>query len=77
MLKHLLQFGSGLDGRFFFGINGIISETLPNVAHRLIGRMHHVFLIETVIAQLVQEDFVGGEIMGIAELSTNFIDSEQ
>ena len=38
------------------------TEALPDKLHRLTGRMEHVFLVETVVAQLVVHNLVSGEI---------------
>lgn len=38
------------------------TEALPDKLHRLTGRMEHVFLVETVVAQLVVHQLIGWEI---------------
>ena len=38
-------------------------QTLPNVFYCLVGGMKHVLAIETIVAQLVVDYFVGGEIV--------------
>ena len=73
MLQHLLQFSSGFHGRLFFWVDGEIDEAFPNVTHGLLGGMHHVFLVETVVAQFVHKDFVGGEIMGVFKLLAHLV----
>lgn len=77
MLKHLLEFLGGFHGRDFGGIDGIIHEAFPDVADRLVGRVDHVFLIETVVAKFVEEDLVGREIVGISVGLADFVHGQQ
>ena len=77
VMEHLSQFCSGFHGRLFLRVDGEIDKSFPNVAYGLFGGMHHVFLVETIVAQLIQEDFVGGEIMGIVKCLTNLIHSQK
>ena len=77
MLQHLLQLSGSLHGRLFFRVNGKVCEAFPNVMHCLLGGMHHVLPVETVVAQLIQENFVGWEIMRIIELLANLVDGKQ
>lgn len=38
------------------------TEALPDKLHRLTGRMEHIFLVETVVAQLIVHQLIGWEI---------------
>ena len=38
------------------------SELLPDVFHRLVARMEHIFLVETIVSQLIIHNLVGREI---------------
>ena len=40
----------------------VFNELLPDILDSLIRRMKHVIAVETVVAQFVHHDFVGGEI---------------
>ena len=68
---------SGLHGKLFLRVNSEIREAFPDVLHGLLGGMHHVFLVEAVVAQLVQEDFVSWEIMRVAILLAHLVYSKQ
>ena len=43
-----------------------IAESFPYIVYGLLGRVHHVFCIETVVPQLVHHQFVGREVGGVA-----------
>ena len=44
---------------------------------RIESYLNYFISIETVVAQLVQEDFVGGKIMGIAKLMAHLVNGKQ
>ena len=48
-------------------VEDVSAECLPNVFDGRFGRMHHVPLIETVVAQVVHQDFVGREIAALGQ----------
>ena len=53
--------------------DGEIHETVPDQGYRLLGRMHQVFGIETVVAELVQQDLIGRKVLapfrgGVADI---------
>ena len=76
-MKHLLEFFGGSHGGQFGWIDGELNEFLEDIIHRLIGGMHHVFFIETVVAKLVEEDLVSREIMGVVEVLAHLIHRQQ
>ena len=76
-MQHLSQLTSHLHSRSLFAVNGKIGKTLPDVLYRLLGGMHHVFLVKTITAQFVQKDFVSGEIMRIIKSLANRIHSQK
>ena len=39
-----------------------LSKALPDVFYSLLGRVQHIGLVEPVVAQLVENDFVSGKI---------------
>ena len=42
--------------------DGEIHETVPDQGYRLLGRMHQVFGIEAVVAELIEQELVSREI---------------
>ena len=54
---------------------GCSGELLPDVADRLRRGVDQVVGIETVVAQVVGEQFAGGEIVRVAEPFGQFADS--
>lgn len=40
-----------------------VGKALIDILHRLLRRMQHIFLVETIVAQFVVHDFVGREIV--------------
>ena len=77
MMQHLLEFLSGLHGGFLRRINGEIDELFPDVTDSLIRWMDHVFLVETVVAELIKEDFACREIMCIVKSIANLINCQK
>ena len=76
VMKHLLEFESGLHGGFFVGIDGEIDELLPDVTHGLISGMNHVLLIEAIVPEFIEEDFESREVMGVFKSLTNLVHSQ-
>lgn len=77
MLTHLIEFPSRGHGWNLRGIHRKLNKFFPDVVNRLIRGVDHVLLIKTIVAELVKEDFVGGEIMDVRERPTNLIHGQQ
>lgn len=77
VLEHLFYFFSGGHRGVFGRINGELNEFFEDVFHRLVGGMHHVLFIETVVAKLVEKDFVGGKIVGVVKILADLIHRQQ
>lgn len=77
MLEHLFYFFSGGHCWIFRRINGELNEFFEDVFHRLAGGMHHVLFIETVVAKLVEKDFVGGKIVGVVKILADLIHRQE
>ena len=77
MLQHLLEFLSGGHSRVFGRGNGELNEFFEDVFYCLVGGMDHVFHIETVVTELIEKDFVGGKVVGVAEGLADLIHGQQ
>lgn len=73
MLEYLFELLGGFHGGVFGGVDGEFSEAFPDVVDGLVGGVDHVFLIETIVAEFVEEDFVGREVMGVIEGFAHFV----
>ena len=57
---------------------GPCCEAVPEMVHRLCGRMDHVRSVEAVVAEFVKDNLVGGEIVSpFREGGTDFIQGQE
>ena len=74
--------GSLYRAPLFEKLNGLLgeerfAEALPDVFHSLVGRVEHVFTIETVVAQFVVDNLVGREIHHVVHLLCQLVGSQK
>ncbi len=77
VLEHLLEFLGGFHGGVFRRVDGKFNKLLPNLAHGLVGRMDHVFLVKAVVAKFIEKDFVGREVVCVAVGFADLINSQE
>ena len=76
-MEHLLEFLSGGHSEAFGRVNGELNEFFEDIVDSLVGRMDHIFFIKSVVAELIEKDFVGREIMGIFVGHTHIVHGEK
>lgn len=54
-----------------------VAETLPYILYSLVGRVKHVFAVESVVAQLVVHYLVSREVFYPVVLSHHLVGSKQ
>ncbi len=59
------------------GVESPIAKTFPHIVDGLLRGMKHIGIIETIVAQLIRYDFIGGKVMATLKSAAQLVDGQQ